>query len=72
MRSEELFKARHKVTGIVSKVPATYLDIYPDVYEVMDVDSLAKLNQEVEEEKTIFALDAAEKPAHRADKKEGK
>lgn len=70
MRDDELFKARHKVTGIVSRIPETYLSIYPGVYEVLSASDLADHYQELEEDKVTYAPDASEKSAKHA-KKEG-
>lgn len=71
MHENDLFKARHSGTGIISSIPKTYLDIYPGVYEVMSASDLAQHYQEVEEDKIVYALDAAEKPAKHAATEEG-
>lgn len=71
MSNDELFKARHKGTRIVSRIPSSYLDIYPGVYEVLTKADLAQHRLELEEDKVVYDLEPEESPTKHA-KKEGK
>lgn len=59
MDSNDFVKARHTVTGKVSDVPYTYFDLYPGTFKKMSDAEIKKHRLEVEDEKTIYADDAA-------------
>lgn len=71
MSNNDLFKARHTVTGIVSSIPRSYLDIYPGVFEVLSDSDLVQHRLELEGDKVVYDLESEESPAKHA-KKEGK
>lgn len=77
MPTNGFIRAKHAVTGIVSDVPPTYFKLYPGVFVEMTSADLDQHRLELEEEKTIYALDEPVKStppvkAKHLSKKEGK
>lgn len=74
MRSTDFIKVQHNATGKVADVPYTYLDIYPKMFTVISDSKANEIALEVEENKTVIALDEEDAPIKKAKpspKKEG-
>ena len=74
MRNSDFIKVQHNATGKVADVPYTYLDIYPKTYTVISDSKANEIALEVEENKTVIALDdevATPEKAKPSTKKEG-